>query len=83
MRMGQTWTTEERSRIEALCQQNHELLIRLEFDLGIERPVENMSTRDLSFLVRLQIERMNQDIAELKESLRRAWHSDEEETPHD
>lgn len=69
MRIGTTWTTAEIAEIVYLCQRTHELLIKLDFLLGVERPPETLSAEDISSLIRLQIEQNQRDIAELKEML--------------
>jgi hypothetical protein len=70
MIIGRSLRTEEREEEEALCQRNHELLLTLEFQLGIERPVEEMSVKEILLLVGFQIGRMVRTIEELEEMFR-------------
>lgn len=62
-------TTKKRVEIEILCQQNREAFLRMDFLLGVDRPMETLSTGDILCLVRFQIEEMNQEIVELDEML--------------
>ena len=70
MRIGSKWTPEERTEIEALCQRNRELLLRMDFALGVERPLESLSARDISFLNGVLIEENRKQIEKAKEVFR-------------
>jgi hypothetical protein len=70
MRIRSNWTANGRAEVDALCQRNRELLLRMEFMLGVDRPIESLSTSDCLRIVGLQIEQMNRDIDELELTLR-------------
>lgn len=53
MRIGSSWTTEERAEVIDLCQRNHQLLVKLGLMLGRRRPLETSSTRDIWYFAGL------------------------------
>jgi hypothetical protein len=70
MEIGSNWTTAERAEVIDLCQRNHQLLLKLDFLLDVDRPLDSLSMKDAMSLVGMQIEQMDRNIAELEAMLR-------------
>jgi hypothetical protein len=69
MGIGKDETTDERKEIEVLCQRNREAFLRMDFLLGVDRPLETLSTGDILCLIGLEFEEMDRNLAELNEML--------------
>lgn len=83
MRIGSSWTTEERAEVIDLCQRNHQLLVKLDLMLGRRRPLETSSTRDIWYFAGFQIERMLRTSEETEVMLQRDGIPRNKEGHHD
>lgn len=70
MGIGKDETTDEKTEIEGLCHQNREAFLRMDFLLGVDRPLETLRTEDILCLIGLEFEEMDRNLAEVEAMFR-------------
>jgi hypothetical protein len=68
--IGRNRTVTESAEIEALCQRNRELLLRVDFMLGMDTSLATLSTSEILIVASLMIDENKRRIVELKDTLR-------------